>query len=860
MPSPRIACLFLVALFLFPASVPVARAQESPEALAAQVKEILHKHCYECHGKDPKKIKGEGLKILDLKLLLERKVVVPKSPADSTLIQRIEDDNDPMPPNPRSRVPDAERKLLRAWIAVGAPPFTGPGGGAPASAPPPPPPPVMASAPPNPEPAPAALAARVKELFRARCFTCHGGIKKAGGIANILDDKLLRDKQKIVPGNPEGSRLYQLVAGKARPPMPEGQPPLKREEIDTIRDWLAQGAPKFPDDVAAPREAQKDRAFQDIAGVDYVYKRILAHLRSPKVRADDRGFLRFFSMNHLLGQASNEELELHRQALAKAINHLTYQTRPVLPEPIDPPYNTVFAVDIRKLGWDKQPLVRSKDGKPADLNFFDLILFEYPYDIIYQDSETVDYLIDEFLRHAHQVRPIIYVRADWFVSTATLPPLYHDLLQLPFTLKELEEDLGVNAKSNLDNSVAIRGGLSVSGVSHNNRVVERHPTNRHGYGAYWKSFDYRSSVGPENIFKDPVNLNPAGGEIIFNLPNGLQGYFVVNGKDERLDFADTAIVTDRNALDQTVRTGLSCMRCHDTGMKDFADDVRKAVDGLPGSTGFFDKRSILQLYPGQEKLNQALKEDRERFVTSLENVLRRPLPATEPLTPVSKRFLEWPLQLNTAAAEIGKSPQDLLHKVNQPALAVLGLAPLAASGTVRRDAWEDYFDQIVGPQGLGLGIPVVPLDGLTRPNFQPSPSLDVELTTNKPGNVFTVGDYVIIFVKNKSAKNLYIELIGTNVDGKKVILPLDQNRIRPGETYRFAYQGVGIPVGGQLGKSQLTLFASDKEFPPGELLRGKGRVADRVVHRFFELSKGKQTKVDFDASHVVKKTIVIETK
>ena len=85
---------------------------------------------------------------------------------------------------------------------------------------------------------------------------------------------------------------------------------------------------------------------------------------------------------------------------------------------------------------------------------------------------------------------MVYVPADWFVSTATLPPLYEDFLQLPFDLKGLEERLGVDARADIDDGRAVRAGMTVSGVSRNNRVVERHPAK---FGAYWLSFDFRTS-------------------------------------------------------------------------------------------------------------------------------------------------------------------------------------------------------------------------------------------------------------------------------------------------------------------------------------------------------------------------------
>src|SRR5262249_35848968 len=289
------------------------------------------------------------------------------------------------------------------------------------------------------------------------------------------------------------------------------------------------------------------------------------------------------------------------------------------------------------------------------------------------------------------------------------------MLYLPFHIAPLEERLGVNTEANLENYVAKRAGMIVSTVSRNNRVVERHPAKNSAY--YWKSFDFRTSKGPENMFKDPIHLNPTGGEFLFSLPNGMQGYFVADAKGNRLELAPTDIVTDPNAEDKTVRNGLSCMRCHAVGMKDFVDTVRPAVERLPGSPGF-DKRLVLQLYPEQKEMNEYLKQDGKRFMDRLETLLGQKQ-TKEPLIPVTQRFLDAPLPLELASAELGlPEPAGLKALFRLPQFAALGLVPLAAEGVVRRDMWEDYYDQVV--RQLGLGIPVVPLDGVTRKEVKPA--------------------------------------------------------------------------------------------------------------------------------------------
>ncbi|MBV8316690.1 MAG: c-type cytochrome [Planctomycetaceae bacterium] len=705
----------------------------------------------------------------------------------------------------------------------------------------------------RPEKAPAAadLAARVEEIFRARCLECHGG-RKVKGKVKILDRDLLIAREKLVPGKPDDSALFQVITADDESVMPpKDQPRLRPGEIEAIRAWIAAGAAPFPTDSATLAGSGTEEAPGKVAGVEYVLKSILQDVRT--LSPEDRPFARYFSLNHLLAAgASTDELDLHRDALAKAINHLSWERELVHPRPIEPT-STVFRIDLRALGWDERPFERVGDHAGATpLNLFDLALLEYPYGVVYEDSEAFDQLAREFLGPAGQVRPIAFVRADWFVSTATQPPLYDDFLRLPADLKALEDRLGVDAPADLDAGRAVRAGMTVSDVSRNNRVVERHPAR---YGAYWKSLDFRTSTAEENLFRDPLDLHPAGGEVIFNLPNGLQGYFLANAQGDRLEAAPTEIVTDRFAEDKVVRNGLSCIRCHDAGMKDVTDVVHAAVERLPGNPGF-DKRRVLQLYPGQATLDPLLKGDRERFLAALRQALGKP-PSGEPLIGVSQRFLDAPLSLATVAAELGEPPAAELRPVfaSRP-FARLGLAALGSDGSVRRDTWEDFYDRVV--RDLGLGIPILPLDALTRRDVSPAAAeLDVALATSKKNNVFAPGDEMFITVTNTSSKALHIELIGTSARGRKVILTPSGTVVEPGQSYRYPPEGKTLRIQERLGKEQVTVFASDAAFPAGELLRGKD-VADRVVHRFdFERSRADK---GFDPARLLKKTIEIETR
>ena len=194
------------------------------------------------------------------------------------------------------------------------------------------------------------------------------------------------------------------------------------------------------------------------------------------------------------------------------------------PHPIDP-QGTIFYIDLRHYEVGSSITLGRK------------IETEYPYHIPY-DAPAQSALKEQLGRLQTEMKTLIIpaIHVDWFVAQASLPPLYHDLLSLPLTDRELETRLEVDVIRNLSQCTreydVWRAGTNNSGVSNNNRVIERH-TSR--YGAYWKSYDFAGSVGTQNIFTHPLSFTHDGGEVIFNLPNGLQAYYVTNASGFRLE-------------------------------------------------------------------------------------------------------------------------------------------------------------------------------------------------------------------------------------------------------------------------------------------------------------------------------------
>ena len=504
-------------------------------------------------------------------------------------------------------------------------------------------------------------------IFEQSCFICHG---PAGSFKEslLIDHNTLIQNGTVIPGNPNTSELYnRLVTTDTAKRMPLQQPPLSAQAINTIRDWILAGAPDW---------AATSTTDGDFISPGEMLNTIETHLMS--LPSFDRAFARYFTMTHLYNAGESAGiLQEYRKALYKLINSLSWGVEVINPEPIDPE-KTILYIDLRHYEWDVN------DG-------WGQIEAAYPYHISFDAPEQTA-LRDQLSRLQTEMKSDIpSVHVDWFVAQASLPPLYHELLSLPLTDRELETRLEVDVVRNLLNAPGVRvwrAGTNNSGVSNNNRVIERH-TSR--YGAYWKSYDFAGSVGTQNIFTHPLSFTHDGGEVVFNLPNGLQGYYLANASGFRLDEAPINIVSNPAANDPTVRNGLSCMGCHTEGMKIFEDEVRPVIES--NTNPAYDKAQALRLYVEQSKMDTLLGEDMDRYRVALTKTGG----AVDDIEPISRfhEVFQGPVDVAYAAAVVGLETEVFLNKIKENVgLQNLGLLVLE-SGNMKRDTWTSSFGDIV---------------------------------------------------------------------------------------------------------------------------------------------------------------------
>lgn len=294
----------------------------------------------------------------------------------------------------------------------------------------------------------------------------------------------------------------------------------------------------------------------------------------------------------------------------------------------------------------------------------------------------------------------------WLAYNALTEPRYHEIMGLDDTEASAKKLAVVDRRTADRVGAQIRGAVLLSGVAHHNRILERTPTLlRYGRGAYWESLDFKTSVKAQDVLKDTLNNKPDAREIIFTLPNGLQGYFVVDGKGVRIDKADGDVANNRRFKfrDSQVRTAYHCIACHlpDAGWIDVDDEVRdlsrKTITLIADAFAKDDKRRgerIRQKYLSDDigdliKADRAIVEAAVRKATGGLTSAQSARILTEDL----RSYLDDQVSVAQLAVMLGYPSEDVLA-----AMQTKGVDPvfviMRAGRKGRRDQIESGFAQL----------------------------------------------------------------------------------------------------------------------------------------------------------------------
>ncbi|MBX3251358.1 MAG: hypothetical protein KF901_29545 [Myxococcales bacterium] len=537
-------------------------------------------------------------------------------------------------------------------------------------------------------------ASRARSVLEAHCTSCHGPATATAGFGVAHDAEAMREAGFVVPLAPSESRVYLRLASGSMPPATVARRPTDAE-IRDVAAWIECGAVDFPDETRPPPR----REYLDIDAQLALMRRDLTR----QTLASDRPRIRYLSLAHLANAGLDDEtITGFRMAVSLLVNSLSFNSSVTALEAIDP-QGLLLRLDLRDFEWSAETWER--------------LVADYPYAVRY-DPDSLLFPIEEgdaeVLRRETRTE-IPYVQADWLVTHASQAPLYYEVLD--FAGRSAEDIAlriaGVDIVADEQEERVLRAGFAESGVSVNNRVIQRHeqPGRR---GGFWVSFDFAGSDGDRSIFAEPIEFAHDGGEYIFSLPNGLQAYYIADEAGRLLDKAPREVVADFRRRDVSVTAGLSCMGCHDRqGIIPRLDEVRGvARDRFAGA----ELESILALYVEHEVMDRAMEADRERFRAARSRA-GDDGGMHEPVVVMALDH-ERSLGLARAATTLGISEAQLRAALNaNPSFFNGEIVTLRQpEGIVRRDAFDAAFASTVC--ALGLGQPCRRIDGVLRCSCQ----------------------------------------------------------------------------------------------------------------------------------------------
>lgn len=635
--------LFIIAL---------GSSMSSAADLNSKVLTLFKDKCSECHSEgDEEPMLTDAT---DLAALLSDETYVNKSqPEKGELMRRILlPDNSPkrMPKSTKGKPVDmltaSEKALLLAWTKGEKDPSSTTSAAA-----------SIASE------TQGSLEAQVQSVFEQRCAECHGETKRKKPFLHARTNlAALESSEFIVKGDPGKSTLFQRITlsqnDDAHMP-PSDKPQLDDAQMKIIEEWIKGDAAN-----------DKPREFISLEkALDAIQKDLMAQ---PDSLRHSMRYLKLTNLyNDKLPDGKNAEsdgkMDIYRAAISKLVNSLSSQGKVTVPVAVDSA-QTIYRINIKDYGWSSE--------------LWERIVSYYPYGI-QGASARLENLISRETRSSRA-----YVRADWFVFATAQEPLYHTILGLPeseFGPHGLEAKLGVDTTQGARDYLAIRAGFSPSGVSRTNRLVQRDSISA---GGYWKSYDFKlvaagdaqdlilAPLGPveAQLTQNPKSIfQHDGGEIIFHLPNGLQGYYLSNAKGDFLPTAPPEVVEDRSGFRRTniILNGISCIVCHSHGLNAPPTQTLDTFHDMIGPQAaehltFEEKQVLAKLYGKPADLQRLVADDVERFKKALAEAMPTYTRSEEPIGLLYNRF-NADVSASQMASEFYTTGDDLVKVLKESA-------------------------------------------------------------------------------------------------------------------------------------------------------------------------------------------------
>jgi hypothetical protein len=497
-------------------------------------------------------------------------------------------------------------------------------------------------------------------LLRERCAQCHSEAPEG------------RDQLPLhASSNVTTAHMWALTKVNLR--QVDHSKLVQRQSIEGHNCWsdckqngeqIRQAAQRWADAVKGTMPVSTLKVHEGEITEDLVLQWIAA---DRAMNPGEPAFIKYASLHRLRNRAvTPDDMNTARAGISKILNSTSYGPKIVNPVAIDP-YYIVYRFDIRDYWsaarggranptratqiWDRvQKGNFNADDQKAGPNTFGNA--DTPANSLAKDTPTFPNIAGFYPE---------YVDATQLGYTLSRPDVYADVMELGVFSPTLEASLGVPQKgieswkfNTVDDAITI-----------NKRMLLRTDIPN---GYFWKGVD-PFAQSPFIFYDRPVpemdgfslvkttpvfaedgsyrmdlgltldaNGNLAGGpqaqasEMIFSLPNGLQGYFIGGANNQIRVDAFPFIVTDprrggvRSGVfafggsPERLLTPASCMACHMDGMNRTGDDMEHFMNANPNKFDAATTARVKQLYAGNAKVRENVERDREIYTKAMTQI------------------------------------------------------------------------------------------------------------------------------------------------------------------------------------------------------------------------------------------------
>lgn len=282
----------------------------------------------------------------------------------------------------------------------------------------------------------------------------------------------------------------------------------------------------------------------------------------------------------------------------------------------------------------------------------------------------------------------------------------------PEDLKQWEEFWGVEGAEKfakdrgflIQNGEVVAGARNVRGgkgsfVAFNDRVIVVTPVPT---GYHLETYDSVKTERNKDFLENPLNvvdgkIESDAGELLVNLPNGLQAALLVAG-GKRVDFADSRVARNTaDTRDVTVRTQIGCVQCHGVDNGYISPTNRKLRESIEAGLKLNvknedDRDKIKAFFLDWEEKEAAI---RAKMATAYRKLTAKPGDAKDKgwtgaqIVAVMMDFRDWyddPVTITEAALHLGAdSPSVFVALTISP---TAGLNLVAVGKGMPRSAWD----------------------------------------------------------------------------------------------------------------------------------------------------------------------------